>query len=305
MDVLIGDLNNEGSLPHEVFEPFHKYDEQSVDTSRVIIASDDLELFCRECLYSCHMFHSALDDDDYFGRAFVLIDVLDHDRIGVDQERNCFTGKTGRAKRLLHPFRKLHGIGTVYIIGHVEESYSRDMAREISKPAPNAEKVLASVSADRSEGDQHFDNDDPELALAKYQAIIDDIDTGYEWPFGSGQVSECPWGQQFLPEKRNLAISLLEIDNQIHLADTCIALKKPHELRKWAWLADYQLHHLNDYLDRADYEMKLGKVWCQLAWASKAMDKTDQAMEETDRASYYDVNNTRYQAERDIILELM
>ena len=104
MDVLIGDLNNEGSLPHEFFESFHKYDEQSVDTSRVIIAGEDLELFCREYLHSCHMFHGALDDDDYFGRAFVLSDVLDHNRMGVDQERNGFAGKTGRAKRLLHPF---------------------------------------------------------------------------------------------------------------------------------------------------------------------------------------------------------
>ena len=67
-------------------------------------------------------------------------------------------------------------------------------------------------------------------------------------------------------------------------------------------MAEYQLHYLSDYLGRADYQMKLGKVWYQLAWA---MNMIDQAMEEISHASDYDANNSRYQAERDIILELM
>lgn len=117
-------LNTQGSLPREVFEPFHKYNEQSVDTC-IIITGDDLGLFCREYLHFCHIFHGTLDDDDCCGGIFVLINVLDLNRISVDQKRNCFIGKTRRAKRLLHPIRQLLGIGTVYIIGHVDESYSR------------------------------------------------------------------------------------------------------------------------------------------------------------------------------------
>jgi hypothetical protein len=89
------------------------------------------------------------------------------------------------------------------------------------------------------------------------------------------------------------------------MAHTCIALKKPQELRTSAWIARYQLVQLKDYLDPADYHLKSAEVWYQLAASIKAMNKLDQAEREIHCALRYDGDNIRYTAEREVILDLI
>ena len=302
MDVVIGILDNKVFLPDEVYGPRFSYEGLSAEHSHVVIAGDDLELFCRSYLHLCRAMHGHYD---WSSRAFLLVNVLSRKGVDFDKGLASLTGRTGRVRRLLETFRQLHSIGKVYIIGDVEESYGKDIARDIGKPPPNAEDLLASVSAIRSEGDQHFDDGDLGLALARYEAIVDAIDAGYEWPPESGKVFIDSLGRGFLSEGIDVDISLLQVDTRIRMAHTCIALENPQKLRTSAWIARYQLVQLKDYLDPADYHLKSAEVWYQLAVSSKAMDKLDQAEREICCAKRYDGDNITYEAEREVILKLI
>ena len=130
MDVVIGILDHKEPPPDEAYGPFLSYERLSAENSRVIIAGDDLGLFCRAYLHSCRAIHGHYD---WLSRAFLLVNVLGRKEVA------SLTGRTGRVRRLLEPFRQLHSVSKVYIIGDVEESYGKTIARDIGKPPPNAE----------------------------------------------------------------------------------------------------------------------------------------------------------------------
>ena len=173
-------------------------------------------------------------------------------------------------RRLLEPFRRLHSQASVHIEGAILAGYKCEIMVEMMKAPPVADDLLHSMTIAQNQAEEHFYHGNPELALATYQTVIENIELGYEWPPKSGRPFHCNSQRVTGCDK---AICSAELNVRSRLSEICLTLERPIQVLKWVNSALSILRVHRDRTDAKDKPMRLltAKLHYRFAWASHQM----------------------------------
>lgn len=255
-----------------------------------IVAGDDLSLLCKSYI-KFGPYTKTKEHGTRLRKAFIQLDVL--------EGRSQLPLATRRAehriatyeRRLLEPFRRLRGHPSVRINGAISAEYKSKILFEMIKAPQIAGDLLHSMTIAQSQAETQFDSGKRELACRTYQTIIEDVETGFEWPPKSGCPFQCP--EMGASRCRN-AICLAEMNVRNRLSEIYLELERPDQVRQWtnSALAMFRIH--DDVTDSGGNKKLSAKMFYHLAWASNEMGVRCRALDEIWRARQQDPDNDVY-----------
>ena len=167
-----------------------------------MIAHEDLQQLCKiilevqQCLYGTY-------------RHTILVDVVNR----VDQRR--IRPKDGpipldaNVQRLLEPFRRLHSIGKIIILGDVNGQYKSEIVASMMKGPPTAEVMINTACTTKAEGDEASHNGDFSSAVSAYEKAHSDIEAGHQPQFPLALVAKGKYaGRKISSAKEHLTFTL-------------------------------------------------------------------------------------------------
>ena len=79
-------------------------------------------------------------------------------------------------RRLLEPFRRLHSINDLQIIGPLSDIYKAEVMADISKPPPSSEDLFNYVLISLEKAISKLDSGDFASSISEFQNTLDELD---------------------------------------------------------------------------------------------------------------------------------
>ncbi len=263
-------------------------DQEQKPRTEFIIAGDDLELLCKSYMKACLYITSSVYEN-YLQTSLIRLEVLEGKSQAFFATLRAGHKPATYERKLLEPFSRLHSHASVHINGAISAEYKSEISSEIMKPPQIADDLLRSMIIAQYQAEEQFHHGNLDLACKTYQAVIEDVEIGFEWPPKSGRAFRCHDERT----RCDNAICLAELNARNRLSEICLALHRPDQVRKWAngALAMISLHkNVTD----ADMVILQAKLHYHRAWASHQMAVRCRALDEIRFARRLDAGNVIY-----------
>ena len=264
---------------------------------RFIVAGDDVLKLCSILPRICY----NRDPSDGWlwvpGKVDVKINVRSN-AVAEDEKDGCGNDPPS-VKRLLEPFRRLHGY-RVSVEGHVTASYKESIETSAAQPSPTANDVVCMASKSRDEGIEAMQKRSFGTASALLQAALDVMISAYDRICATRRTvpeSDIPEESTLIEiDRLHIKVRSLLAEAYLRVGEFAKSYGCAQDLESWYYL--YANANITVQTDLVHI------IFCK-ALAGEALGQPVQALRDIDEALRYSPDNEAMKEERQILCGLV